>query len=55
MDSRKIILLVGALFVAAITAFMARSLIVIEQVVGVMYVAFLIARLANLYGNQGRR
>jgi pilus assembly protein CpaB len=28
MDSRKIILLVGALFVAAITAFMARSLIV---------------------------
>jgi hypothetical protein len=29
---------------------MARSLIVIEQVLGVMYVAFLIARLANLYG-----
>jgi pilus assembly protein CpaB len=28
MDSRKIILLVGALFVAAITAFMARSLII---------------------------
>lgn len=28
MDSRKVILLVGALFVAAITAFMARSLIV---------------------------
>src|SRR5262249_9508996 len=33
---------------------MARSLIVIEQVLGVMYVAFLIARLANLYGT-GRR
>jgi len=29
---------------------MARALIVIEQVLGVMYVAFLIARLANLYG-----
>jgi len=29
---------------------MARSLIVIEQVLGVMYVAFLVARLANLYG-----
>jgi hypothetical protein len=28
----------------------ARSLIIIEQVLGVMYVAFLIARLANLYG-----
>ena len=28
----------------------ARSLIVIEQVLGVMYVAFLVARLANLYG-----
>ncbi len=28
---------------------MARSLIIIEQVLGVMYVAFLIARLANLY------
>ena len=28
----------------------ARSLIVIEQLLGVMYVAFLIARLANLYG-----
>jgi hypothetical protein len=27
----------------------ARSLVVIEQVLGVMYVAFLIARLANLY------
>jgi hypothetical protein len=34
---------------------MARSLIVIEQIVGVMYVAFLIARLANLYGNERRR
>ncbi len=31
---------------------MARSLIVIEQVLGVMYVAFLIARLANLYGRE---
>jgi hypothetical protein len=29
---------------------MARALIVIEQVLGVMYVAFLVARLANLYG-----
>jgi hypothetical protein len=29
---------------------MARSLIVIEQVLGVMYVTFLVARLANLYG-----
>ena len=34
---------------------MARSLIVIEQVLGVMYVAFLVARLANLYGLQIRR
>ena len=34
---------------------MARSLIVIEQVLGVMYVAFLIARLANLYGRDGRQ
>ncbi len=33
---------------------MARSLIVIEQVLGVMYVAFLIARLANLYGSAKR-
>jgi hypothetical protein len=32
---------------------MARSLIIIEQVLGVMYVAFLIARLANLYRNSG--
>jgi ion channel len=34
---------------------MARSLIVIEQVLGVMYVAFLVARLANLYGLAHRR
>jgi len=34
---------------------MARSLIVIEQVLGVMYVAFLVARLANLYGRAPRR
>jgi hypothetical protein len=34
---------------------MARSLIVIEQVLGVMYVAFLVARLANLYGRMERR
>ena len=34
---------------------MARSLIVIEQVLGVMYVAFLVARLANLYGLRQRR
>ena len=33
----------------------ARAMIVIEQVVGVMYVAFLIARLANLYGTRGHR
>jgi hypothetical protein len=33
----------------------ARSLIVIEQVLGVMYVAFLVARLANLYGRAARR
>ena len=32
---------------------MARALIVIEQVLGVMYVAFLVARLANLYRNTG--
>jgi hypothetical protein len=32
----------------------ARSLIVIEQVLGVMYVAFLVARLANLYGRTAR-
>ena len=34
---------------------MARALIVIEQVLGVMYVAFLVARLANLYGTRGHR
>jgi hypothetical protein len=34
---------------------MARALIVIEQVLGVMYVAFLVARLANLYGLKHRR
>jgi hypothetical protein len=33
---------------------MARALIVIEQVLGVMYVAFLIARLANMYGSTKR-
>ena len=33
---------------------MARALIVIEQVLGVMYVAFLVARLANLYRNTGK-
>ena len=32
---------------------MARALIIIEQVLGVMYVAFLVARLANLYGTRG--
>lgn len=31
---------------------MARSLIVLEQVLGVMYVAFLVARLANLWGRR---
>ena len=34
---------------------MARALIVIEQVLGVMYVAFLVARLANLYGLRQQR
>ncbi|MDP1750944.1 MAG: potassium channel family protein [Reyranella sp.] len=34
---------------------MARALIVIEQVLGVMYVAFLVARLANMYGASERR
>lgn len=29
---------------------MARSLVILEQVLGVMYVAFLVARLANLWG-----
>lgn len=33
---------------------MARALVVLEQVLGVMYVAFLIARLANMYG-RGKR
>ncbi len=33
---------------------MARALIVIEQVLGVMYVAFLVARLANMYGREKR-
>lgn len=33
---------------------MARALIIIEQVLGVMYVAFLVARLANLYGTRPR-
>jgi hypothetical protein len=33
---------------------MARALIVLEQVLGVMYVAFLIARLANMYGASER-
>jgi Na+/citrate or Na+/malate symporter len=32
---------------------MARALVVIEQILGVMYVAFLVARLANLYGIRG--
>jgi hypothetical protein len=34
---------------------MARSLVVIEQVLGVMYVAFLVARLVNLYGRDRER
>jgi hypothetical protein len=34
---------------------MARALVVVEQMLGVMYVAFLIARLANLYGRRGQR
>jgi hypothetical protein len=34
---------------------MARALIVLEQVLGVMYVAFLVARLANMYGTQPAR
>lgn len=33
----------------------ARALVVLEQVLGVMYVAFLIARLANMYGDGRRR
>jgi hypothetical protein len=31
---------------------MARNLVVIEQILGVMYVAFLVARLANMYGTR---
>ncbi|TAJ40066.1 MAG: two pore domain potassium channel family protein [Reyranella sp.] len=34
---------------------LARALIIIEQVLGVMYVAFLIARLANMYGHERHR
>jgi len=34
---------------------LARALIVLEQVLGVMYVAFLVARLANMYGTQHAR
>ena len=34
---------------------MARALIIIEQVLGVMYVAFLVARLANMYGHERSR
>lgn len=33
---------------------LARALVVLEQVLGVMYVAFLVARLANMYGSKGR-
>ncbi len=33
---------------------LARALVVLEQVLGVMYVAFLIARLANMYGREKR-
>ena len=33
---------------------LARALVVLEQVLGVMYVAFLIARLANMYGRTKR-
>ncbi len=33
----------------------ARAVIVIEQMLGAMYVAFLIARLANMYGTQRHR
>ena len=32
----------------------ARALIILEQVLGVMYVAFLVARLANMYGREKR-
>ncbi|MDP2373868.1 potassium channel family protein [Reyranella sp.] len=34
---------------------LARALVVLEQVLGVMYVAFLIARLANMYGRERSR
>jgi hypothetical protein len=34
---------------------LARALVVLEQVLGVMYVAFLVARLANMYGTQPAR
>ena len=34
---------------------LARALVVLEQVLGVMYVAFLIARLANMYGRERRQ
>lgn len=34
---------------------LARALVVLEQVLGVMYVAFLVARLANMYGSQRHR
>ena len=34
---------------------LARALVVLEQVLGVMYVAFLIARLANMYGRERQR
>jgi len=33
---------------------LARALVILEQVLGVMYVAFLIARLANMYGRTKR-
>ena len=33
---------------------LARALVVLEQVLGVMYVAFLVARLANMYGREKR-
>lgn len=34
---------------------LARALVILEQVLGVMYVAFLIARLANMYGRERRQ
>jgi hypothetical protein len=33
---------------------LARALVILEQILGVMYVAFLIARLANMYGREKR-